>query len=239
MIEVRRADHRGHGEHGWLTSHHTFSFGDYYDPAQQGFGDLRVINEDVIRGGGGFAAHPHRDMEIVTYVLAGALRHQDSMGHGSVIAAGDVQRMTAGTGVVHSEHNASAHTPVHLFQMWVHPDRPGHPPEYEQFTPPLKDRRGRFQVLVSGHPADSGLHWHQDARLLTADLARGETVSLPLAAQRMAYLHVMYGQIVTCGETLKTGDGARLVETGEISFAAAIDSAILLFDLRAPRPWIR
>ncbi len=236
MIEVRRAACRGHAEHGWLTSHHTFSFADYYDPEQQGFGDLRVINEDVIRGGGGFASHPHRDMEIVTYVLAGALRHEDSMGNGSVIKAGDVQRMTAGTGVVHSEHNASRDTPVHLFQMWVHPDRRGHVPEYEQFTPPADGRRGRFQVLVSGRPADTGLHWHQDARLLTADLARGDAASLPLAADRMAYLHVIRGRVAACGETLEAGDGARLVDTGEITFTADTDSAMLLFDLRRQHP---
>ncbi len=232
MIDIRRADHRGLSEHGWLTSHHTFSFGDYHDPEQQGFGDLRVINEDLIRGGGGFAAHPHRDMEIVTYVLAGALRHEDSLGHGSVITAGDVQRMTAGTGVVHSERNASRHTPVHLFQMWVYPDRPGHAPEYEQFTPPADGRRGRFQVLVSGHPADAGLHWHQDARLLTADLASGESASLPIMASRMAYVHVIHGRIATCGATLHAGDGARLVDTGEVAFTADTDSAVLFFDLR-------
>ena len=236
MIQVRRAACRGHAEHGWLTSHHTFSFADYYDPEQQGFGDLRVINEDVIRGGGGFAAHPHRDMEIVTYVLAGALRHEDSMGNGSVIKAGDVQRMSAGTGVVHSEHNASRDAPVHLFQIWVHPDRRAYAPEYEQFTPPADGRRGRFQVLVSGHPTDTGLHWHQDARLLTADLARGESASLPIKADRMAYLHVIRGGLTTGGETLETGDGARLVDAGEIAFVADVDSAVLLFDLRRQHP---
>lgn len=236
MIAIRRAAQRGRGEHGWLTSHYTFSFGDTHDPEQQGFGDLRVINEDLIRGGGGFAPHPHRDMEIVTYVLAGALRHEDSLGHGSVIRAGDVQRMTAGTGVVHSERNASQHVPVRLFQMWVYPDRPGHAPEYEQFTPPADGRRDRFQVLVSGHPAGTGLHWHQDARLLTADLTAGVRTSLPLTAHRMVYLHVIHGQISLCGETLDGGDGARLVDAGGLELTAHAESAVLCFDLRRHQP---
>jgi len=234
MIVPRATNARGLAEHGWLTSHHSFSFGDYYDAQEMGFGDLRVINEDVIQGGGGFPAHPHRNMEILTYVLSGALRHEDNMGNGSVIQAGDVQRMTAGTGVVHSESNASAVTPVHLFQIWVLPDREGHPPEYEQQTPPRAGRAGRFQMLASGDRADEGLHWHQDAQLLTAELKAGAELDYPLRHGRMQYLQVAHGDLtINAQSRLKTGDGCRITRESRLILSAEQDTTILLFDLRA------
>lgn len=233
MIRMRPSGERGHAEHGWLSSRHSFSFADYYDPEEMGFGDLRVINEDHIRGGGGFAAHPHRNMEILTYVLDGALRHEDSMGNGSIIRAGDVQRMSAGTGVVHSEANASPDTSVHLFQIWVLPDRQGYTPEYEQQTPPAAGRQGRFQVLASGAPQDPGLHWHQDARLLTAELTAEDKLSYPLKPGRMAYLQVTRGIIHLGDHTLKDGDACRIQEESSVSMTTSGGAAILLFDLRA------
>lgn len=233
MITVRPAAARGQAEHGWLSSRHSFSFGDYYDPAEMGFGDLRVINEDVIQGGGGFPPHPHRNMEILTYVLEGALRHEDSMGNGSIIAAGDVQRMSAGTGVIHSEFNATADTPVHLFQIWLLPDRTGRQPEYEQMRPDPAGRRGRFQVLASGDPADPGLHWHQDARLLAAELAPNATATVPLGGQRIAYVQIIRGQVTVAGQALGPGDGARLTDLSRVPVQAITDSAVLVFDLRA------
>jgi len=233
MIRIRPSQERGHAEHGWLTSHHTFSFADYYDPKEMGFGDLRVINEDTINGGGGFAAHPHRNMEILTYVLEGALRHEDNMGNGSIIHAGDAQRMSAGTGVVHSESNASSDTPVHLFQIWLLPDRTGYAPEYEQLTFSADLRQGHFQLLASGDPKDAGLHWHQDARLLTAELNTGATVTYTLAPRRRAYLHLIRGAVTIDQLDLVTGDGCRIEQESHIVLKARKDSAVLLFDLRA------
>lgn len=233
MIRLRPSGKRGHAEHGWLSSRHSFSFADYYDPEEMGFGDLRVINEDHIQGGGGFAAHPHRDMEILTYVLDGALRHEDSMGNGSIIRAGDVQRMSAGTGVVHSEANASPDVPVHLFQIWLLPDRRGYTPEYEQQTPAAADRQGRFQVLASGDPNDPGLHWHQDARLLTAELTARDPLRYPLRPDRMAYLQVIRGTVRLGEHILKEGDAGRIQEESLITIRADDGAAILLFDLRA------
>ncbi len=234
MIRIRPSGERGLAEHGWLTSRHSFSFADYYDPREMGFSDLRVINEDIIAGGGGFPAHPHRNMEILTYVLEGALRHEDSMGHGSVIKAGDVQRMTAGTGVVHSEINASADTPVHLFQIWLLPDRTGYPPEYEQETPEKALRQGQFQTLASGRLQEPGLHWHQDARLLTAELATGADASYVLAEDRCAYLQVIDGELLIGAQTLATGDACRIEHETVVRLAARKETRVLLFDLRGP-----
>lgn len=234
MMRVRPSGERGLAEHGWLTSRHTFSFADYYDPKEMGFGDLRVINEDTIAGGGGFPAHPHRNMEILTYVLAGALRHEDSMGHGSIIKAGDVQRMTAGTGVVHSEANASADEPVHLFQIWLLPDRTGYAPEYEQNTPPKSARQGQFQILASGKPQEPGLHWHQDARLLTTELAAGTNASYPLSPGRRAYLHVIDGDLRIGALRLGAGDACRIEQESTLSLVAHNQTRALLFDLRGP-----
>ncbi|MHB8253575.1 MAG: pirin family protein [Acidiferrobacter sp.] len=233
MIRVRPSRDRGHAEHGWLNSHHTFSFADYYDPNEMGFGDLRVINEDVIAGGGGFAAHPHRNMEILTYVIEGALRHEDNMGNGSIIRAGDVQRMSAGTGVMHSESNASSDSPVHLFQIWVLPDRLGYAPEYEQLTLAAHERQGRFQLLASGDPKDTGLHWHQDARLLTAELAPGSSVGYALTPGRRAYLQVIRGSLTLNQNALSAGDGCRIESESQLTLEAERDCAVLLFDLRA------
>lgn len=234
MMRVRPSNDRGLAEHGWLTSRHSFSFADYHDPHEMGFGDLRVFNEDIIAGGGGFPPHPHRNMEILTYVLEGALRHEDSMGHGSVIKAGDVQRMTAGTGVVHSEANASPDTPVHLFQIWLLPDRTGYPPEYEQETPDRALRQGQFQTLASGRLQEPGLHWHQDARLLTAELAAGADASYPLAAGRRAYLHVIDGELLIGTQRLGTGDACRIEDETAVRLAARKEAQVLLFDLRGP-----
>ncbi|HUW98356.1 MAG TPA: pirin family protein [Acidiferrobacter sp.] len=232
MITIRPSQARGYAEHGWLTSHHTFSFADYYDPQEMGFSDLRVINEDVISGGGGFAPHPHRDMEILTYVLAGALRHEDSMGNGSIIHAGDAQRMSAGSGVIHSEANASTDTPVHLFQIWLRPDRAGYTPEYEQQTLAKDLRRDRFQLIASGDHREPGLHWHQDARLLTADLAHGTQLAHALAPGRCAYLQVISGAVTIGALALVTGDGCRIEQESGIVLAAQDESAVLIFDLR-------
>lgn len=232
MIRLRPAAARGYADHGWLHSAHSFSFADYYDPEQMGFSTLRVINEDRIAGGGGFPSHPHRDMEILTYVMAGALRHEDSMGNGSIIAAGDVQRMTAGTGVVHSERNATPDQPVHLYQIWLLPDRRGYTPEYEQRTFHSTERQGRWQVLASGDPDEDALHWHQDTRLVATILAPGQTVSYSLP-DRAAYVQVVQGDVRLQNLTATQGDGARVTDEACLHLVAQTHTEILLFDLPA------
>ncbi|MCA9678085.1 MAG: pirin family protein, partial [Myxococcales bacterium] len=188
MLNLRRSDERGHAVHGWLDSHHTFSFADYYDPAHMGFRALRVINEDRVAGGTGFGAHPHRDMEILTYVLDGEIAHKDSMGNGSVIRPGELQRMSAGTGVRHSEHNASRTAPLHFLQIWIMPDRAGHPPSYEQRAFPEAERRGALRLVASPDGADGSLTIHQDTRLYAGLLDGDEAATLALAAGRHAWV---------------------------------------------------
>jgi quercetin 2,3-dioxygenase len=231
MLRIRRAEDRGHLDFGWLDTSHTFSFGDYHDPEHMGFRALRVINEDWIRGGGGFPPHPHRDMEILTYVLQGALRHEDNMGNGSVIRPGDVQRMTAGTGVVHSETNASKIEPVHLLQIWMFPERSGLTPSYEQKQFPDEDLRGRLRVVASRDGRDGSITIHQDARLLAAELEPDRPVEHTLAPGRHAWIQIARGAASVHGEQLRVGDGAALSEEPRVSIEALEPARILLFDL--------
>ena len=228
MMRIRRADERGHFDFGWLDTYHTFSFGDYHDSDHMGFRSLRVINEDWVRGGGGFPPHPHRDMEIVTYVLQGALEHQDSMGNGSTIRAGDVQRMTAGSGVVHSEKNASPIEPVHLLQIWILPERKGLDPGYEQQALPDLER---LAVVASRDGREGSVTIHQDASLLATRLEPGKTVEHVLAPNRHAWVQVVRGAVSVNGERLERGDGAALSDASRIKLEGLEPSEVLVFDL--------
>lgn len=228
---IRRATERGYADHGWLRSFHTFSFADYYAPAHMGFRSLRVINEDRVEAGKGFGTHPHRDMEIVSYVLSGALQHKDSMGTGSVIRPGDVQRMSAGTGVTHSEFNASQTEPVHFLQIWILPDSRGQAPSYEQKHFTEAERQGQLRLVASPGGQDGSLHLHQDARLYSGLLAADERVSHELSAGRYAWLHVARGKVEVGGETLSAGDAAAFEDAGSIVLASREPSEVLLFDL--------
>ncbi len=231
MITFRKSKERGHLDHGWLDTYHTFSFGDYYDPTQMGFGPLRVINEDRVQGGQGFGTHPHRDMEIITYVLEGALQHKDNMGNGSVMRPGDVQRMSAGTGVLHSEFNASPTEAVHLLQIWIEPQRAGISPSYEQKTFPAEEKRGRWRLLVAPHGEEGALQIHQDARLYAAILNPRGTLDYALAPGRRAWLQVVRGAVTLNGESLHAGDALAAVAEKELKVSATVDSELLLFDL--------
>jgi quercetin 2,3-dioxygenase len=228
---IRRAGERGYADHGWLRSFHTFSFADYYAPAHMGFRSLRVINEDRVEGGKGFGTHPHRDMEIISYVLSGALQHKDSMGTGSVIKPGDVQRMSAGTGVTHSEFNASPTELVHFLQIWILPDARGHAPSYEQKHFTEAERQGKLRLVASKDGADGSLTLHQDARLYAGLLAPGDSVSHSFGAQRYGWLHVARGKVVVAGQELAAGDAAAFEQPGEISIVSHEPSEVLLFDL--------
>lgn len=232
MLQIRKSDDRGHANHGWLNSYHTFSFGNYYDPAFQGFSDLRVINEDRVQPGQGFGAHSHRDMEIVSYVLEGALEHKDSMGNSSVIRPGDVQRMTAGTGVTHSEFNASSAEVVHFLQIWLLPDRPGYEPGYEQkyFSP--EEKRNRLRLIASPDGRDGSVSIHQDAYLYGALLDQGANVDHEFIPGRNGYLQLVRGTVTVNGQHLQTGDGAAIRDETHLTLWADEDAEILLFDLR-------
>jgi redox-sensitive bicupin YhaK (pirin superfamily) len=231
MTRIRRAEERGHADHGWLDTYHTFSFADYHDPAHMGFHGLRVINEDRVAPGEGFGTHPHRDMEIITYVLAGALAHQDSMGNGSVIRPGDIQRMSAGTGITHSEFNASPDELVHFLQIWLPPAKRGLSPSYEQATLPAEDLAGRL-CLVAGPPGDDGrVTIHTDARLYAGRFTIGQTASLPLARGRHAWVHLARGQARVNGHPLKAGDGLALSSAPAVQIEGIGDAEILVFDL--------
>jgi redox-sensitive bicupin YhaK (pirin superfamily) len=231
MIRVRRAAERGHFDHGWLDTHHTFSFGDYYDPAHMGFRSLQVINDDRVQPGTGFGMHGHRDMEIVTYVLDGALEHRDSMGHGAVLRPGELQHMTAGTGIRHSEFNPSDREEVHLYQIWLLPDRKGLKPGYEQKAFPQEERRGTFRLVASPDGADGSLTIHQDARLFLAFLSPGEGVAHKIERGRAAWLQVLRGSVKVLGHDLAAGDGVTVTEEDAISVQATAGSEVLLFDL--------
>src|SRR5437868_2878503 len=207
MLTVRKADERGHANHGWLNSHHTFSFADYHDPAHMGFGPLRVINDDTVAGGGGFPPHRHRDMEIISYVIAGALEHKDDMGNGSVMRPGDVQRMSAGTGVVHSEFNASKTEPVHFLQIWIMPERPGLPSGYEQRFFGDDDKRGKLRLVASRDGADGSVRIQQDAQLFASLLEGGQSVSHTIPPGRKGWLHVVTGGVAHNGKPPAVGDG--------------------------------
>jgi len=231
MIHIRKSDARGHANHGWLDSRFTFSFADYYDPAHIQFRTLRVMNDDRVAGGAGFPTHPHRDMEIITYVLEGALQHRDSMGNGSVIRPGDVQCMSAGTGVTHSEFNASETETVHLYQIWMFPDHKGHKPAYGQKHFAEADKRGKLRLVVSPDGRDGSVKIRQDNKLYATVLAPGETVKHQLKEQRHAYVQVARGSVTLNGQALETGDGAAISEERSIELAGAQDAEVLLFDL--------
>ena len=231
MIRIRRSEERGRGRHGgWLDSHHTFSFANYYDPAHMGFGALRVINDDRVAAGAGFPRHPHRDMEIISYVVDGALEHKDSMGNGSVIRPGEVQRMTAGTGVAHSEFNASQTDPVRFLQIWVLPERAGIEPGYEQkdFG---EERRGRLRLVASRDGREGSVTIHQDLDLYASVLAPGEEVSHTLARGRRAWVQVVKGEASLNGEALHEGDGAAVEDIETIQLTGDAQAELLLFDL--------
>ena len=233
MITIRKSDARGASNFGWLDSKHTFSFGHYYDPANMGFGALRVINEDVVAGGAGFGAHPHDNMEIISYVLDGALAHKDSLGSGSVIRPGDVQRMSAGTGIAHSEVNASATAPVHFLQIWVLPEKRDVAPSYEQKSFPADARRGRLQLVGARDGRGGAVTIHQDLDLFVANLAKGDTVRHTLRPRRKAWVQVTRGAVSVNGAAVEAGDGAALTDEAEVHIAANDNAEVLLFDLGA------
>jgi quercetin 2,3-dioxygenase len=230
-MKIRRAHERGHAEHGWLESFHTFSFADYYDPAHMGFRALRVINEDRVAPGKGFGTHGHRDMEIVSYVLAGALEHKDSMGTGSVIAPGDVQRMSAGSGVNHSEFNASKTDPVHFLQIWILPAKQGAQPGYEQKTFSAEEKRGKLRLVASQDGREGSVTVHQDVSLYAGLLGDGERASFEVSAGRAAWVHVARGAIELAGQRLEAGDAAAIEEASAFEIAGKDDSEVLVFDL--------
>ena len=233
MLQIRRSSARGHADHGWLDSFHSFSFADYYDPAWMGWGNLRVINEDRIAPGTGFGTHGHRDMEIISYVLAGELAHKDSMGNVKGIPPGDVQRMSAGTGVRHSEFNHAPNATTHFLQIWIQPSVTGIPPSYEQTSFAEADKRDRLRLVASPDGRDGSVTIHADARMY-AGLFNGVAIaSLPLAPGRKAYVHVVKGAITANGQRLGGGDALALADEAEVTLADAADAEVLVFDLAA------
>ncbi|HEU4367414.1 MAG TPA: pirin family protein [Methylomirabilota bacterium] len=231
MITIRPATDRGHADHGWLDTWHTFSFADYYDPRFMGFRALRVINEDFVAPGRGFPTHGHRDMEIITYVLEGALEHRDSLGTGSVIRPGEVQRMSAGTGVRHSEANPSPAEPLHLLQIWIEPSKAGIAPGYEQKTFADADKRGRLRLVASPDGAEGSVTIHQDARVYATVLGPGDKVVHQLGPDRHAWLHVARGALTLNGQRLAQGDGAAIGDETALTLLGEADTEALLFDL--------
>jgi len=231
MNEIRRSSERGLADHGWLRSFHTFSFADYYDPQHMGVGPLRVINEDRVQAGAGFGSHGHRDMEILSYVLEGELAHQDSMGNGSVIRPGDVQRMSAGTGVRHSEFNGSQEHPVHFLQIWIEPQQRGIEPGYEEQHFSAADKRGRLRLIASPDRAAGSLLIHQDARVYAGLLDGAERAQLALGPERQAYVHVARGSLEVNGTALAAGDALRLQPAQPLELAQGRDAEVLVFDL--------
>jgi redox-sensitive bicupin YhaK (pirin superfamily) len=231
MIQIRRSKERGKADLGWLDSRHTFSFGEYYDPEHMGFRNLRVINEDRVRPGAGFGTHGHRDMEIVSYVLSGSLAHKDSMGNGSVLTEGDVQRMTAGTGVQHSEMNPSLDDPAHFLQIWIVPEREGLEPGYEETNFSTDDKRGHLRLIASGSSDNGAIKIHQDVDIYATVLDPGRSASLALRPGRHAWVQVIRGEVSVNGQELATGDAAALSEERAVELTAKSDAEILLFDL--------
>ena len=231
MIERRPAAERGHATHGWLDSHHSFSFADYYDPKHMGFGPLRVINEDRVAPGTGFGTHGHRDMEILSYVLEGELAHRDNMGNGSTIRPGDVQRMSAGRGVMHSETNPSRDARVHFLQIWIEPAARGIDPGYEQVRVPDEAKRGRLALVAGPSGSGAAVTIHQDARVYAALVDGGETVEHPIDAGRRAYVHVARGRAIVNGQALEAGDALRLVGERAVTIARGERAEVLVFDL--------
>jgi quercetin 2,3-dioxygenase len=231
MINIRRSEERGGGNHGWLKTHHTFSFDQFYDPRWMGFRSLRVINEDWVGAGHGFPAHPHRDMEIITYLLEGAIEHKDSLGTGSIIRPGDGQRMSAGSGIRHSEMNPSPTEAAHLLQIWITPDKSGHEPSYEQKTFPEAEKRGKLRLIASPDGKDGSVTIHQDARLYVSLLAPGQEVKHELGKGRHAWLQIAKGAVELNGKKLEQGDGAAISEEKALSIKGEKDAEVLLFDL--------
>lgn len=231
MILLRSADERGHAQHGWLDSYHTFSFGDYHDPHYMGFRQLRVINEDRLAPGKGFPTHPHRDMEIISYVLDGALEHRDSLGNGSIIRPGEVQRMSAGTGVTHSEFNHSHTEPVHFLQMWILPEQTGLPPSYEQRAFSDEEKRGNFRLIASRDGWNGSVTIHQDVDLYAVLLDAGARVSHQLAPGLHAWVQVARGAVTVNETALKAGDGAAISDEVRLVIHGREASEVLLFDL--------
>jgi len=231
MITVRKGQERGHFNHGWLDTYHTFSFAGYYDPRFMRFRSLRVINEDRVAPGQGFMPHDHRDMEIITVVLKGALEHKDSMGNGSIIRPGDIQRMSAGTGVTHSEFNASKTEPVHLVQIWIFPDRQAYEPGYEQRTLAVDEHRDRLQLLASPDSAEQSVKIHQDVRLYASRLQQGRDLTMDLSTGRHAWLQMIEGEIDLNGISLTTGDGSQVSQELALQIRAVSEAEFLLFDL--------
>jgi redox-sensitive bicupin YhaK (pirin superfamily) len=231
MKSVRRSEERGHFDHGWLDTRHTFSFAEYYDPAHMGFATLRVINEDRVAPARGFGAHPHRDMEILTWVVSGSVEHADSMGNRAIVRPGEVQRMTAGTGVTHSEINPSASEPLHLLQIWIVPERRGLEPGYEQRAFADADRQGRLLVIASPDRRDGSVRIHQDVSLYTSLLAPGEALEHRLPNGRRAWLQVIRGDLDASGIRVGAGDGVAVSDEPSLSLTAHEPSEILVFDL--------
>ena len=231
MIQIRKSLERGNADHGWLNSYHTFSFADYHDPRFMGFRQLRVINEDRVQPGRGFGTHPHRDMEIISYVLDGALEHKDSLGTGSIIRPGEVQRMSAGTGVTHSEFNHSKSSVVHFLQIWLLPEKEGLPPSYEQREFPPAQRRDQLRLVAARDGRDGAVTIHQDVDLYAALLSPGTSVEHSLRAGRHAWLQVAAGEVTLNGKNLAAGDGAAVSDESSVRIEAIESSEVLLFDL--------
>lgn len=233
MLIVRKSNERGHADHGWLDSHHTFSFANYYDPKQMGYRSLRVINEDRVAEGRGFGAHPHRDMEILSYVLKGKLAHKDSMGHVEVLGPNEIQKMSAGTGVTHSEYNGSDTEPVHFLQIWIEPKSRGTKPNYEQLKFEPAEKLDRFKLLASPEKVAGAATINQDANVSVAELTPGKQLTYPLGNNRHAWLHVIDGNVTVNGKTLHTGDAIAADQEEKLDVVAQgpINSEILLFDL--------
>jgi redox-sensitive bicupin YhaK (pirin superfamily) len=235
MNTLRRSDERGFADHGWLKSFHTFSFADYHDPKHMEFGPLRVINEDRIAAGAGFGTHGHRDMEIISYVLAGELAHKDSMGNGSIIRPGDVQRMSAGSGVLHSEFNASTSAPAHFLQIWIQPNVRNIAPSYEERKFSGAEKRGRLRLVVSPDSADGSVLIHQDARVYAGLFDAGERAELDVAPGRMLYVHLARGAVTANGTALSAGDALEMTDSAKLTLEGGQDAEVLVFDLPAGR----
>jgi redox-sensitive bicupin YhaK (pirin superfamily) len=231
MISLRTAAQRGHANHGWLDSFHSFSFADYYDPEHMGYGALRVINEDRVQPGMGFGTHGHRDMEIITYPLEGRLEHKDSMGNGSVIVPGDVQRMSAGKGILHSEYNPSRDEPVHFLQIWIEPNVRGIAPGYEQRHIALEDKRGRLRLIASPDGREGSVTIHQDAAVYASVMDGADEISHILAPGRRAYVHVARGEVRVNGQTLQAGDALMVSDESGVELSHASGAELLVFDL--------
>jgi redox-sensitive bicupin YhaK (pirin superfamily) len=236
MLNIRRSNERGYADHGWLKSFHTFSFADYYDPRHIEFGALRVINEDRVAAGAGFGTHGHRDMEIISYVLEGELAHKDSMGTGETIRPGDVQRMSAGRGVTHSEFNPSQENPAHFLQIWIQPNQKGVQPSYEQKHFPAEQKRGKLRLIASPDGAEGSVSIHQDAKVYAGLFDGTEQVELPIAADRQVYLHVARGTVTANDNVLNAGDALTLTDAKALSLTHGQGAEVIVFDLQRVAP---